>query len=86
MFEGMIVVSWTCPADDEKTKDLIREEAKKLEKASMEVRQADAGKADAASFVFHDGRIRGGEQAKLGWTLLFGEALTHWKIAGRDKT
>jgi len=63
LFEGVVVISWTCPYADEKGKALIREEAD------------DIKKQGGLSFVFHDGRLDGGERARAGWTLLFGEAL-----------
>ncbi|MDD5451986.1 MAG: CHASE2 domain-containing protein [Desulfovibrionales bacterium] len=83
LFEGMIAVSWTCPADDEKGRSLIMKEAKTVEEAAAELWQTGRGTPDGISFIFHEGRIDGGEQARSGWTLLFGEALMRRNEAGR---
>lgn len=86
LFEGMIAVSWTCPVDDEKKRGLIMEEAATVEKASADFWEAEGGKPDGVSFVFHEGKLDGGEQAKAGWTTLLGEALVRQNVAGRTKT
>jgi len=83
LFEGMIVVSWTCPLDDEKGRSLIMKEAKTVEEAVAELWRTGRGNPDGISFIFHEGRIDGGKQAKSGWTLLFGEALMRRNEAGR---
>jgi CHASE2 domain-containing sensor protein len=85
LFEGMIVVSWTCPAGDEDRKNLIAQEAKTVEEAAAKLWRAGGGKPDGISFIFHDGALAGGELARAGWTLLFGEALTRGDEAGRTK-
>jgi CHASE2 domain-containing sensor protein len=86
LFEGTITVSWTCRFDDEEKKRLIMEEAKKVEEASADLRQTGDGKPGVMSVIFHEGRIHGGEQARAGWILLFGEALMRLNEAGRIKT
>jgi len=86
LFEGTIAVSWTCGSDDEEKKGLILEEAKKVEEASRKLRQTEEGRPGVISVVFHEGRIDGGDQARAGWILLFGEALTRLNEAGRTET
>ena len=86
LFEGTIAVSWTCRFDDEEKKGLIMEEAKKVEEASAKLWQTEDGKPGVMSVIIHEGRIEGGEQAKAGWILLFGEALMRLNKAGRTKT
>lgn len=86
LFEGTIAVSWTCGFNDERTKGLIREEAKEVEEASAELRQTEDGKAGVMSVIFQEGRIDGGERARDGWILLFGEALMRLNEEGRRKT
>jgi adenylate cyclase len=85
LFEGTIAVSWTCRFDNKEKKVLIMEEAKKVEEASAELRQTEDGKPGVMSVIFHEGRIDGGEQARAGWILLFGEALMRLN-EGRTKT
>lgn len=85
LFEGTIAVSWTCGFDDEEKKRLIMEEVKKVEEAAAELRQTGDEKPGVMSVLFHEGRIDGGEQARAGWILLFGEALTRLNEAGRRK-
>ncbi len=86
LFEGIVAVSWTCPGDDEKRRGLIMEEAATVEKASADFWEAEGGKPDGVSFVFHEGKLDGGERAKAGWTTLLGEALARQNAAGRTKT
>jgi len=83
LFEGTVVVSWTCPAGDEKRMGLIRQEASSLEKSSSELLRAGRD-MDGVSVVFHEGRLAGGESARAGWAVLFGEALAKQELAGRD--
>ncbi|MFZ5995493.1 MAG: CHASE2 domain-containing protein [Thermodesulfobacteriota bacterium] len=85
LFEGMVAVSWTCPFEDEKRKNLIMKEAKTVEELAAELWPTGRGTPDGISFSFHEGRIDGGKEAKSGWTLLFGEALMRRNEAGRTK-
>jgi adenylate cyclase len=85
LFEGTIAVSWTCRFDDEEKKGLIINEAKKVEEASEELQHAEDGKPGVTSVIFHEGRIDGGEEARQGWILLFGEALMRLNKEGRTK-
>ncbi len=86
LFEGTIAVSWTCRFEDEEKKRLIMEEVKKVEEACAELRQAEDGRPGVMSVIFHERRIDGGEKARAGWILLFGEALMRLNETGRTKT
>ncbi|MDH5299707.1 MAG: hypothetical protein OEV91_11880, partial [Desulfobulbaceae bacterium] len=83
LLEGVIAVSWTCQAEDGPGQALILREAKTVEEISAQLWLADGGRPDAISFIFHQGRLAGGEQARAGWTMLFGEALMRWQKTER---
>lgn len=83
LFEGMVVVSWTCNVDDEAAIAQVREEAKSVEAASVELWLAGGGKPDGIECIIHEGRVEGGVRARAGWAALFGEALGRWGVAGR---
>lgn len=84
LFEGMVVVSWTCIAADEAEITLVREEAKKVEAAAVELWRASGGKPEGVECIYHEGRIEGGGHARAGWAALFGEALMRWGAAGKE--
>ncbi|MBI5695473.1 MAG: CHASE2 domain-containing protein [Nitrospirae bacterium] len=82
LFEGVIVVSWTCPADDEAARARITDEAKAVEEEATRLWLAAGGRADALTFSFHESGIHGGDRAREGWASLFGDALKHTRGPG----
>ena len=70
LFEGTVVVSWTCPASDGDTINRIREEAQDVKAAA-----AQEVKTAPVSSVFYEGGVEGGERAVEGWVKLIGRAL-----------
>lgn len=78
LLEGMVAVSWTCPANDTSAREAIREEIKVVEELAGEARLRENGITTGKTLVFQDGLIDGGEKASGGWTALLGEALQEW--------
>lgn len=78
LLEGMVAVSWTCPAADTDGREAIRAEIKMVEELAGEPRLRENGLTKEKPYAFRDGLIGGGEKANAGWTLLLGQALQHW--------
>ena len=78
LLEGMVAVSWTCPANDTSAREAIREEIKMVEKLAGEARLRENGTTMGKTWVFQEGLVGGGEKAAGGWTMLLGEALQKW--------
>jgi CHASE2 domain-containing sensor protein len=80
LFEDMLVISWLCAADDVESRLNIQKDIATIEQALLPLlrRQYLVSEQDLDWYV-HAGTIAGGELARDGWRLLFGETLVRWK-------
>ena len=77
LLEGMVAISWTCPADDSARRESIMKEMESLTEP-IEKKKITNTAHQTDHFIFQDDLIDGGEKAADGWTVLLGEALRRW--------
>jgi len=78
LLEGMVAVSWTCPADDKQSKKEILAEIKIVAQLTGEPVIHGNNPPKGNTFIFQEGLIGGGEESGAGWTVLLGKALLRW--------
>jgi CHASE2 domain-containing sensor protein len=79
LLEGMVAVSWTCPADDTSGREAIQTEIKLIEELAGASQLSENGDTKAKTYLLHEGLIGGGDKANAGWRGLLGEALQRWE-------
>ena len=83
LFEGMLVVSWIFPAQDEEAHGRIVRDVKIITASLPKALRQPADKGDnAPAWITHEGRISAGASAPEGWRALFSEAQLRWHFQG----
>ncbi|OGA33169.1 MAG: molecular chaperone TorD [Betaproteobacteria bacterium RIFCSPLOWO2_12_61_14] len=79
LFENTLAVSWIADAQDADAQADIRRDIDALLAALPTILQRYLAQPDnAASHFVHHGQIAGGDAARVGWRMMFAEALLAW--------
>lgn len=87
LFENIVLVSWSTPADDEGGRLSIQRDIRAIEQALLPLLRKHyiVTEQDVDWFV-HEGTIAGGEQARDSWRALFGTTLSRWNEAKKAES
>jgi CHASE2 domain-containing sensor protein len=79
LFENIVIVSWSIPADDTQGQLSARRDIDAIERALLPLlRKHYMATEQDVAWIVHEGTIAGGEYAQDNWRALFGAALMRW--------
>ena len=79
LFENTLAVSWVVPAQDGRARDRVAKDIENVTGALKEILLKYVGDGkNAATWVVHEGRLSGGESARVSWDKMFAEAQLKW--------
>ena len=87
LFENTLTVSWIADAQDADAQADIRRDIDALLTALPTILQRYLARPDnaASHFVYH-GHLAGGDAARVGWRMMFAEAMLEWDKQERKST
>lgn len=87
LFENIVLVSWSIPADDEEGRQSIQRDIEAIELSLLPLlRKYYMVTEQDVDWIVHEETISGGEQARDSWRALFGATLIRWNDARKAES